>query len=182
MPRKLSEHEKLLWQRVMTTVQPLPGKPVVVPAKQGALPTVAVKKKIALPPGPAIETTKPLPPKRPASAPIPAALDGTWERRFGRGSITPDMSIDLHGSGLAQAYARLDHKLEQAISQGSRVILLVTGHIRSHDRTSGKGRGAIAAVVRDWLAASRHARNIVAVRNAHPRHGGAGALYIVLKR
>ena len=32
-----------------------------------------------------------------------------------------------------------------------------------------------------WLAASRHARHISAVRNAHPRHGGAGALYIMLK-
>jgi DNA-nicking Smr family endonuclease len=36
--------------------------------------------------------------------------------------------------------------------------------------------------VGDWLAASRHAGSIAAVRNAHPRHGGAGALYIVLRR
>ena len=43
-------------------------------------------------------------------------------------------------------------------------------------------RGAIRAAVADWLAASRHADRIAAVRNAHPRHGGTGALYIVLKR
>jgi DNA-nicking Smr family endonuclease len=61
-------------------------------------------------------------------------------------------------------------------------VLLVTGKPREHDRASGQGRGAIAAVVRDWLASSRHASSISAVRNAHPRHGGAGALYIVLKR
>ena len=61
-------------------------------------------------------------------------------------------------------------------------MLLVTGKPREHDRASGQGRGAIAAVVRDWLASSRHASSISAVRNAHPRHGGAGALYIVLKR
>jgi DNA-nicking Smr family endonuclease len=36
--------------------------------------------------------------------------------------------------------------------------------------------------VGDWLAASRHAGDIAAVRNAHPRHGGGGALYIVLRR
>jgi DNA-nicking Smr family endonuclease len=43
-------------------------------------------------------------------------------------------------------------------------------------------RGAIRAAVGDWLAASRHAGHIAAVRGAHPRHGGAGALYIVLRR
>jgi len=36
--------------------------------------------------------------------------------------------------------------------------------------------------VGDWLAASRHAADIAAVRGAHPRHGGAGALYIILRR
>ena len=43
-------------------------------------------------------------------------------------------------------------------------------------------RGAIRAAVGDWLAASRHAADIAAVRSAHPRHGGAGALYIILRR
>ena len=43
-------------------------------------------------------------------------------------------------------------------------------------------RGAIRAAIADWLAASRHADAIAAVRGAHPRHGGQGALYIVLRR
>ena len=34
----------------------------------------------------------------------------------------------------------------------------------------------------DWLAASRHAPRIAAVRPAQPRHGGAGAVYVVLRR
>jgi DNA-nicking Smr family endonuclease len=93
----------------------------------------------------------------------------------------PDVSVDLHDASLSGAYARLDGALEQAIAQRMKVVLLVTGKQRAHDRASGQGRGAIAAVVRDWLAASRHARSISAVRNAHPRHGGAGALYIMLK-
>ena len=109
-------------------------------------------------------------------------LDSHWDRRFKKGAISPDVSVDLHGTGLSGAYARLDGALEQAIAQGMRVVLLVTGRERSHDRASGEGRGAIASVVRDWLAVSRHASHISAVRNAHPRHGGAGALYIILKR
>jgi DNA-nicking Smr family endonuclease len=109
-------------------------------------------------------------------------LDSHWDRRFQKGAIIPDISIDLHGQGLAGAHARLDHALDQAIQQKLRVILLITGKARAHDRASGGGRGAIAAVVRDWLAASRHATHIAAVRQAHPRHGGDGALYIVLRR
>jgi DNA-nicking Smr family endonuclease len=108
-------------------------------------------------------------------------LDSHWDRRFKKGVIEPDVSIDLHGVGLSGAYARLDGALELAVHQGLRVILLVTGKQRSHDRTSGTGRGAIASVVGDWLAASRHASSIASVRGAHPRHGGAGALYIILK-
>ncbi len=109
-------------------------------------------------------------------------LDSHWNRRIDRGGIIPDISIDLHDSSLSSAYARLDRALEQAIAQKLKVVLLVTGKPRAHDRASGQGRGAIAAVVRDWLAASRHAKGISAVRNAHPKHGGNGALYIVLKR
>ena len=118
----------------------------------------------------------------PPTKPIEGNLDSHWDRRFHKGAVIPDISIDLHGQGLAGAHARLDHALDQAIHQKMRVLLLVTGKARTHDRASGSGRGAIASVVRDWLAASRHSASIAAVRNAHPRHGGDGALYIILKR
>jgi DNA-nicking Smr family endonuclease len=36
--------------------------------------------------------------------------------------------------------------------------------------------------VHDWLAASRHAARIAAVRGAHGKHGGGGGLYIILRR
>ena len=91
------------------------------------------------------------------------------------------MSVDLHGHNLATAYALLDGRLEQAILSGARILLLVTGKPPSSpDRPVA--RGAIRAAVGDWLAASRHAGAIAAVRGAHPRHGGEGALYIVLRR
>ena len=64
------------------------------------------------------------------------------------------------------------------MSAGDRVLLLITGK----PRAGAERRGAIRAAVGDWLAASRHAAAIAAVRNAHPRHGGSGALYIVLRR
>jgi DNA-nicking Smr family endonuclease len=116
-----------------------------------------------------------------ASVPARSAggtLDGSWDRVLQRGGVVPDMVIDLHGHTLAAAHAALDHGLERALAQGSRVILLVTGRA---PREGGR-RGIIHASFRDWLAASRHARRIAAVRPAHPRHGGNGAFYLVLRR
>lgn len=107
-------------------------------------------------------------------------LDGGWDRRLGRGLVQPERTIDLHGHTLASAYAALDQGLDRAIADGVRVLLLVTGRPPRPD--AAVRRGAIRASVGDWLAGSRHAGRIAAVRNAHPRHGGAGALYVILRR
>ena len=66
------------------------------------------------------------------------------------------------------------------IASGERVLLLVTGHERKGDPPLERGR--IRAAVHDWLAVSRHAPRIAAVRAAHRRHGGGGSLYIILRK
>ena len=66
---------------------------------------------------------------------------------------------------------------------GARTVLVVTGRPRPVDPADrGIRRGAIRAKILDWLAASEHGPSIAAVRKAHKRHGGDGALYIVLRR
>jgi DNA-nicking Smr family endonuclease len=105
-------------------------------------------------------------------------LDGSWDRALRRGGVVPDMVIDLHGHTLAAAHAALEHGLDRALAQDARVILLITGRA---PRAGGR-RGIIHASFRDWVAASRHARRIAAVRPARPRHGGSGAFYVVLRR
>ena len=109
-------------------------------------------------------------------------LDAGWDRRLSRGLVSPDRTVDLHGHGLQSAYVLLDQALGQAIAQGARVVLLVTGKPPVKESERPHARGAIRAAVGDWLAGSRHADRIAAIRGAHPRHGGAGALYIVLRR
>lgn len=180
MVRRLAPEEKALWGKVMATVKPLvvarvvvQSAPLQVEKPKVAAPQAVVRKKSEQPKALVVAPVKP---------PAQNTLDSAWDRRIHKGAIVPDISVDLHETNLSGAYARLDNTLEQAIHQKLRVVLLVTGKPREHDRASGQGRGAIAAVMRDWLASSRHASSISAVRNAHPRHGGAGALYIVLKR
>jgi DNA-nicking Smr family endonuclease len=98
--------------------------------------------------------------------------------------LQPDFTLDLHGHTLESAHARLEHGIAQALAQGARVLLLITGKPRPADETTSRGhrRGAIRAKFLDWLATGPHASKIAAVRPAHPRHGGAGAVYVVLKR
>jgi DNA-nicking Smr family endonuclease len=81
---------------------------------------------------------------------------------------------------LDRAWQAIDRALEESISSGDRLILLITGHRRPGDRPVP--RGAIRAAVHDWLEASRHSGEIAAVREAHRKHGGGGSLYIVLRR
>ena len=183
MARHLDSTEKSLWGKVIATVKPMHGgKAKPVPAATPSADKAALAKFLSIKPKPVPADSKPRHvPVQAKIAPVPHNLDGHWDRRITRGSILPDVSIDLHDASLSLAYNRLDSALEQTISQRMKVVLLVTGKPRAHDRASGEGRGAIAAVVRDWLAASRHAQHISAVRNAHPRHGGSGALYIMLK-
>jgi len=81
---------------------------------------------------------------------------------------------------LDTAWRAIDRALDQATARGERVLLLITGHHRPGDLPVR--RGAIRAAVHDWLAASRHASEIAAVRGAHRRHGGGGSLYVILRR
>ncbi len=172
--RRLNPDEKKLWARVVDSVRPLDGVPLPdVPAEAGAQDT----------PPPAAGRRReaaPRPPPPPARKPPGETLDGSWDRRLGRGLVAPDAMLDLHGHNLATAYDLLDRRLEQAIDSGARLLLLVTGKPPGSERPAK--RGAIRAAVGDWLHASRHSGRIAAVRNAHPRHGGTGALYIVLRR
>jgi DNA-nicking Smr family endonuclease len=172
--RRLNPDEKKLWAKVVESVRPLDGVPPPVapvePEPESASVAVAARKGRPAPPPPPPSSRKP-----PGET-----LDGSWDRRLGRGLVAPDAMLDLHGHNLATAYDLLDRQLEQAIDSGARLLLLVTGKPPGAERPAK--RGAIRAAVGDWLHASRHSSMIAAVRNAHPRHGGTGALYIVLRR
>jgi DNA-nicking Smr family endonuclease len=135
-----------------------------------------------------IEKAKPKSPEPIAvkvKAPAADTLDGGWDRRLRRGIAAPDRTIDLHGHTLASAHRMLDRELDDAILDGIRILLVITGRPPRADDRGADGRpkrGLIRATIGDWLGSSRHAARIAAVRNAHPRHGGQGALYVILRR
>lgn len=173
--RRLGPDEEALWARVRATVRALPGR-------RNDPPSAAVTT-------PAVPAPDPVRVSAPARAMSAATrrepghtLDRGWDRRLAGGTVAPDRIIDLHGHTLASAHAALDAGLAQAVTGGDRVILLVTGKPPRAESERPHARGAIRASIEDWLRLSRHAGAIAAIRNAHPRHGGAGALYIILRR
>lgn len=184
-PRGLSAEEAAAWEKLAATVEPMhPLRPVqpqpAHPAKPPAPPKQA-RNTSAAPRPRAMAAPPPTPPKNIAAP--DRGLDSHWDRRLKSGALQPELTLDLHGHTLDSAYDRLMSGVAQARAMGVRTILLVTGKPRpvaAADRA--ERRGAIRAKVLDWLAASSHHSAIAAVRRAHQRHGGDGALYIVLKR
>jgi DNA-nicking Smr family endonuclease len=187
-PRGLLPDEAELWGRVARTVTPLRRvsrklaeiDPVMAaPLEPAPAPKPAAKVKGRVPP----------PPPPPVAAPERQrpldrhGLDGSWEKKLARAEVHPDFTLDLHGHGLDAAYARLDHGLAQALAMGARVVLVITGKPRPVEAADrGERRGAIRAKLLDWLAHGSHAHRIASVRGAHRKHGGAGAVYVILKR
>jgi len=180
--RYLSPDEAALWRRVVQSVNPIdPGKmPASAPAPA---PSLAARVPLVPPAATPKTLARAVAAKAPPAPPVPGTtLDGGWDRRLSSGRFIPDTTVDLHGHTLDTAYQLLDRRLDQAIRRGDRVLLLITGKPPRPESERPHARGRIRAAVGDWLAASRHAGDIAAVRGAHPRHGGNGALYIVLRR
>jgi DNA-nicking Smr family endonuclease len=189
-PRGLSREEAELWGRVAKTVRPLAGKvkltgptPSPSPEGEGDFSVRAMPKPLPFRGGVGVG-----PVEKPKSVHQPRpldrhGLDGSWEKKLARAEVQPDFTLDLHGHSLDAAHARLDHGLAQAVTMGARVVLVITGKPRPVDAADrGSKRGAIRAKLLDWLALGSHASKIAAVRAAHRKHGGAGAVYVVLKR
>ena len=189
--RSLSREDARLWAALAQTVKPLipPRTGEGDHAKHGggaqaevATPKAQVKPRVPFHPAAARRG----PPPRIGEELRPLdtlGLDASWERKLAKGLLQPDYTLDLHGHTVAAAHARLDSGLGQAGAMGARVVLVITGRPRPVEAADrGTARGAIRAKVLDWLALGPHASRIAAVRPAQRRHGGAGALYVVLKR
>lgn len=186
-PRGLSDDEAAAWEKLAATVEPMPGKT----APKSPSTSIEASGTRTIPPSQPLvsraaenhvgtNSTRRSPPPFVGSQ---GTLDGHRERRLKKGNIVPDFTLDLHGHGLDAAYTRLMRGMAQALAMDARVMLVVTGKPRPVDPADrGTRRGAIRAKILDWLAASEHGSAISAVRKAHRRHGGDGALYLMLRR
>jgi len=149
---------------------------------------------------------KPIASKPPTSKPVPAAiipappaqkprrstagLDGNTAERLRRGQLDPEARLDLHGMTEATAHRALVTFLRAASARRLRLILVVTGKGGKPTapdapfdlELDGRARGVLKAMTPRWLAEPELAGFVADVRPSHRRHGGAGALYVYLRK
>jgi DNA-nicking Smr family endonuclease len=111
----------------------------------------------------------------PGQTSIPVA-DVQTIKKIRRGKIACDATLDLHGLTLAQAHAALAHFVRTQSSHGARCVLVISG------KGAPQARGRIKSELTHWLNAAPLRGLIWSVSDAPASQGGAGALYVMLKR
>jgi DNA-nicking Smr family endonuclease len=125
--------------------------------------------------------------KKAAGKPKPGSgeLDGNTKERLKRGGVRPQANMDLHGLTQDAAHRALLSFLQRSRKSGLRLLLVVTGKGNPKDEGEGwamREHGVLKEMVPRWLNEPEFAALIAGTTQAHIRHGGAGALYIYLRK
>jgi len=180
--RRLSAEELRLWRAVAAQAKPLPGKTLPeTPAEVTPPPPPAEPAPPARRPGAKGRAAPPSPAAPPVADDLAhgrtAGVDRRQAERLSRGKLTVEATLDLHGLTQAAARARLDVFIEAASDAGRRCVLVITG--KGLMKEDG---GILRQQVPRWLNQSPNRGRVLAFDYAQPRHGGMGALYVLLKR
>jgi len=177
--RAPSEPESRLFDAAMKDVTPLapPRRAASEPGAAKAKP--APKAAPAMPPRPPMP---PVPPPRPIAPPpltAGAAVDADTRTmlRLKRGRIRPEGRLDLHGMTQEAAHRALAGFLAHARNEGRRCVIVITGTGRGRE-----GAGILREQVPKWLGTPPLRDGLIGFAAAQPADGGAGALYVLLRR
>ena len=94
---------------------------------------------------------------------------------FNKGNVFIENKLDLHGFNLVEAKNLLENFINQSLKNNKRLILVITGK-------GNKGEGVIKNNIISWLNNKNLRNKILAVNYASKKHGGTGAIYILLKK
>jgi DNA-nicking Smr family endonuclease len=173
-PRRPSSTEIALWEQATKDLKPLKARPSapILPKMRAQI------------------TQPPVNPTVPASKQSPlsvenATLDGQWDALLRRGRVSIEDILDLHGYTLEQAFRQLERAVHKAYRSQARVLLVITGKGNPNNTNPNnmtKPTGVLRTQLPLWLEASSLRPLVAALRPAHPRHGGSGAWYVILRR
>ncbi|HOX46350.1 MAG TPA: Smr/MutS family protein [Myxococcota bacterium] len=99
-------------------------------------------------------------------------------RQLKRGELAIQDHLDLHGLTREEAKPVVDRFLTEAMAQGKRGVLIVHG--RGHG--SKDHIPVLKHALQTWLVRASIRKHILAFCTARPCDGGAGALYVLLRR
>ena len=172
-PRRLSDEERKLWGHFTRSVAPLQRPLVPADPRRSA----------------ATKAKSPTHARPPARAAAPAAraaarlepFDRRLKQRLARGTESIDARIDLHGKTQSEAHAALLSFLRKAQSDGAKFVLVITGK-GGGARDDWSERGVLKRQVPQWLKLPEFRGYVLGFEDAHLGHGGAGALYVRIRR
>lgn len=180
--RTLTKAELDLWAQVAQSVAPLAGRRRLAADLPGPIAGPPLEPHAApdTPPA-ALHAKSQL--ATPALTPL-APLETRFRRRLARGVVEIDARIDLHGLRQEEAHRRLNAFLAGAQARGHRLILVITGKggPSGPDRDPYGERGVLRRAVPIWLSSPAARVVVVGFETADPVHGGAGALYVRIRR
>jgi DNA-nicking Smr family endonuclease len=192
--RAISDDEAELWRQLTRGLDPLKAKPRIGSVAPGDPASPAEKRA----PAPAKAKSQPrptapaLPPASPKAARKPPPLadfDRRKVRQIASGKVEVDARIDLHGSRQRDAHARLRAFLLTAHAKGHRTVLVITGKGGEAEPADPLGtlmgerqRGVLRRNVPLWLEEPDLRSIVLSYAQAGIRHGGAGALYVQLRK
>ena len=111
-------------------------------------------------------------------------MDAKAFGKLSRGKMRPEAVLDLHGMTLVEAHPALHNFISGSAQLDRRLVLVITG--------KGKPKldygpipvrhGVLRENVPIWLRQLPLSSVILDVTTAHQRHGGAGAIYVYLKK
>ena len=176
--RRLSEEEIALWAEVAKSVARRRG---------ASLPAIVEPKPKPTPPShkgataPASAPSEP-PRKAPRQPPL-APLERRLKRDLSRGRAAVDSAIDLHGMNQAQAHQALRGFLVHMQARGAKLVIVVTGKGgKQASPVWADEPGVLRRLVPQWLREADMRAVVVGFEEAGRAHGGAGALYVRLRR
>jgi DNA-nicking Smr family endonuclease len=177
-PGDIAAEDAALWHKVAATAKPLAARRTAAPKREPAPPAPAApppRRAVSLP---SAKAPAPKPPPRALEPGVAVDLDRRTAERLKRGQIAIDGRIDLHGMTQDDAHAALGRFIASSRAMGRRCVLVITGK----GRPGAEGGGVLKRAVPRWLNEPALRAQILAFATAQPKDGGAGALYVLLKR
>jgi len=109
---------------------------------------------------------------------VAPGIDRRLTKRLHHGDYAAQAHCDLHGCTVEDAKGVVEQFLTQAYATGQRCVLIIHGR----GRNSKDNRPVLKEQVQFWLSHGRLSRMVLAFATAPTTNGGAGAVYVLLRR
>ena len=107
-------------------------------------------------------------------------------KKLKKGKVEIDYKLDLHGLTQIEAKQALEQAILGAWKNKLRLILVITGKGLRQSKSDGlndnEATGILRRAVPKWLKETPLSNFVLAFSPAQQTHGGAGALYVLLRR